>query len=429
MSPYEIYRGAFRSYYQISAYRGKDIHPAAELMRFNCPIFTHRFLRDICAPWGFWQHLLSPGELNWCVANSRNENGFCYSMLECISQQLIRKRLWIFEFPDLLMKSATNHKGEAFRFVKGPVPYPVDDLKPLPLHDDSQVDALLDSLANIGAGQWHDILNERGLSSDKINPRRTSLDEYHKIIRKFVLAGDLLVYQTRIASAPPKRAEELLPPDARDQLHASIEEPRYYTEFEFLHPDLSCVADSIPYVVRFADGSQKAGALDNSGYVHINHIPPGSVEVEFGDPQAKAQLDSAKKELKSYLNGIVSEVQARGKRLDAELDKLNVLTQGAVLTGAFLVGLYNDALDVADAAKMIAETGIDVITDIEKTKQKALSIIVKGDIKAAKQELEMLAAYGEETLSTLQDTYNTLQLLYTDDEIKTLLMEFPGKYR
>ncbi|VAW62459.1 hypothetical protein MNBD_GAMMA08-1540, partial [hydrothermal vent metagenome] len=115
-------------------------------------------------------------------------------------------------------------------------------------------------------------------------------------------------------------------------------------------------------------------------------------------------------------------------RLDAELDKLNAVNQSAVLTGAFFVGLYDEVLDIVEAAKMIAETGMETLNELEETKRKALLIIANGDVVAAKQELEELVAYGEDSLDSMQETYNTLKLLYTDNDIKNMLMAFPGEY-
>jgi len=37
-------------------------------------------------------------------------------------------------------------------------------------------------------------------------------------------------------------------------------------------------------------------------------------------------------------------------------------------------------------------------------------------------------AYGEDSLDSMQETYNTLKLLYTDNDIKNMLMAFPEKY-
>ncbi|VAW68996.1 hypothetical protein MNBD_GAMMA10-2368, partial [hydrothermal vent metagenome] len=81
-----------------------------------------------------------------------------------------------------------------------------------------------------------------------------------------------------------------------------------------------------------------------------------------------------------------------------------------------------------EAAKMIAETGMETLNELEETKRKALLIIANGDVVAAKQELEELVAYGEDSLDSMQETYNTLKLLYTDNDIKNMLMAFPEKY-
>jgi len=168
--------------------------------------------------------------------------------------------------------------------------------------------------------------------------------------------------------------------------------------------------------------------LGSSGYVYIADIPPGQVEVEFGDPEAKAQLDTAKAELKEYLAGIISATQSRAKRLDAQLNELDVLTKGTVLTGAFIAGLYDEVASIAETAIMVAESGIELVGDIHEVQIDIVNNLISGNIDAAKQQLEELVTYGEDTLEDMQEAYDTLQLLYTDDDIKNMLMGFPEQY-
>ena len=429
MFHYVFYRDVFRRSYQIAAHAGEDIHPGGELMNFYCPVLTQQFLRRIHVPLDFWSQFLSPAEQHGCTVTSRDKNGYHCQVLKCVSQQLIDVQLWIFEFPNLAKKSIYNHKGEAFCFVKGPVPYPADDLLPLALHNDQQINDLLDCLPDMSAEQWHDALNGQELLPDHVNPGNTSVSEYQLIMREQALAGGLLAYQTRAAPSPPKQKEELLPLHASDLPPGSEpEEPKYFIDLEFLYPDLSRIEDDIPYIARFADGSQKTGTLGSSGYVNIADIPPGQVEVEFGDPEAKAQLEDAKKELKSYLDGIISATQSRAKRLDAQLNKLDVLTKGTVLTGAFIAGLYDEVASIAETAIMVAESGIELVGDIHEVQIDIVNNLISGNIDATKQQLEELVTYGEDTLEDMQEAYDTLQLLYTDDDIKNMLMGFPEQY-
>lgn len=206
------------------------------------------------------------------------------------------------------------------------------------------------------------------------------------------------------------------------------EEPKFFTELEFLYDDSSVIEEGVPYVATFSDGTQQEGTLDSKGFARIDGIPEGKVDVVFGDPEAEKQLDAARNELDGFLTGIVDETKVRGEKLDAELDKLSALDQGMVLTDAFFTGLYDEAVDIVDAAKMIAETGVEIFADIDEARREAYNIIATGNIDAAKEKLEELVSYGEEALDSVQETYNTLQLLYTDEPIKTMLTDFPGNY-
>ncbi|VAW61318.1 hypothetical protein MNBD_GAMMA09-715 [hydrothermal vent metagenome] len=424
--PFTFYRDRFGSSYQILSHIGEAVHPAAELMRFSCPVSAQSFLRNLRVPIDFWRNFLTHSKHTGYAARSYNDREY---QIRVIALQLIHRHIRVYQFPDLIKKAIRNHHGALYTFVKGPIPYPVEGLRPLTLQNEQQADQLLSSLNITKAEQWHYLLNDHGLLPEGANPHKTPVGEYQAIVAQSLIAGGLLAYQTRDAPTPPTPGEIDLPLQARDK-PASLapDTPKYFTELEYLYDDRSGIPEGVPYVATFSDGSQKQGMLDESGYVYIKDIPAGQVEVEFGDPQAKQQLDAARTELKSYLDSIVSEVQSRGKRLDAELNKLNVLEQGMVLTGAFMVGLYDSAADIVVTAKMIAETGIELISDIDELKLKTFNIVISGDIETAKQELEDLVAYGEETLGTMQETYTTLQLLYTDGEIKTLLTDFPEQY-
>ena len=53
---------------------------------------------------------------------------------------------------------------------------------------------------------------------------------------------------------------------------------------------------------------------------------------------------------------------------------------------------------------------------------------MSGDIDGAKKELEELVSYGEEQYNDMQETYDTLQLVYSDPELKSMLTGFPEDY-
>ncbi|WP_036214047.1 hypothetical protein, partial [Novilysobacter arseniciresistens] len=42
-------------------------------------------------------------------------------------------------------------------------------------------------------------------------------------------------------------------------------------------------AQRATYLVTFADGSSRKGRLDSGGFAHLEDVPPGAVEVEFGE--------------------------------------------------------------------------------------------------------------------------------------------------
>ena len=284
--PFTFYRDQFGSSYQIISHTGEAIHPAAELICFSCPVSTLRFLRNIRVPLSFWRGFLNAEDRAKYTRDISD-----YPVLECVAHHLINHRIGIYRFPSLMKKAIRNHAGAAFSFVKGPVPYPVEGLRPLTFQSEQQADQLLSRLNITKAEQWHDLLNEHGLLPEGTNPHNTPVGEYQAIAIQSLIAGGLLAYQTRDAPTPPTPGEIDLPLQARDKpTSLAPDTPKYFTELEYLYDDRSGIAEGIPYVATFSDGSKKQGTLDESGYVYIKDIPAGQVDVIFGDPEAEKQL-------------------------------------------------------------------------------------------------------------------------------------------
>ena len=249
------------------------------------------------------------------------------------------------------------------------------------------------------------------------------------IISEELISGNTVIIVDKSSSTPPKDKEEENKSNIGLKKHTLADKKEeFYTEIEFLYDNDESTGIAIPYIVTLSDGSKKTGKLGDRGCEYFPDIPAGNVKVEFGYPEAEQELIEARKALKGYFEEIIDEVKVRAKLLDKELNKLNVLEQGAVLTGAIFVGLYDEAVLVVDAAKIIVESGIDIIVEIDEARNKALKIILSGDIDGAKKELEELVSYGEEQYNDMQETYDTLQLVYSDPELKSMLTGFPEDY-
>jgi len=250
----------------------------------------------------------------------------------------------------------------------------------------------------------------------------------------------------------------------------------YWVELvcEYKDPDINAVEDmgSLPYKVTFADGTTKQGYL-SGGYKKLSNIPAGDVEVVFGYPEAEDQLKEVRREIQVQLNGIISDAAERAKLLDEELAKNSITMQSVILTGAFLDGMFGPIEDFGDfCAELVEEAqvrfeqwdafkGIDdyedlkdaVIEKVGKAKKRYLSYVAEvddvriavqeaifnGNVEQINEKLEELAtfannqldnieAYGAKTFSALNGSYQRLSLLFEDEELKDMLIQFAKDY-
>jgi type VI secretion system secreted protein VgrG len=84
------------------------------------------------------------------------------------------------------------------------------------------------------------------------------------------------------------------------------------------HDDVPVVG--APFKVTLADGSVREGNLDGAGYLHLEDVPPGSVQVEFG-PDIRNYLRKNKIDNQSFVGTSLSE---------ADIDSLIAKHSGGV---------------------------------------------------------------------------------------------------
>ena len=173
-------------------------HPAAQRMTFYCPELTKRFLCSLKVPRDFWRRRFSwIGSHEWMPDRLDD-----HDILEAIAGWLINGSLRGYEFPRIDMHSLRDGKGAAFRFVRGPDPFPTDKACLLP-SSEQEADNCLAGL-RASAAYWHDLLQENGLLPQGVHPKKTSEGEYRTVIKRLLLSRELLLYKTHDAPAPPK---------------------------------------------------------------------------------------------------------------------------------------------------------------------------------------------------------------------------------
>jgi hypothetical protein len=197
---YLLYRDIFGSFYQIlSPY--EPPHPGVKRRDFFCPVLTATFMRTLKVPPDFWHRYADDIEYNYLSGREGD-----IAALESVAKKLVHGTLAIYKFPDLnSCLGLRDGKGARFSFARGPVPLPTDK-ELLSFTDEAEINEHLAGMKS-SANHWHDLLQENGLLTQNIHPRTTRESEYRNIIKKHLLSGELLLYKTHDAPAPPKAGE------------------------------------------------------------------------------------------------------------------------------------------------------------------------------------------------------------------------------
>jgi Rhs element Vgr protein len=117
--------------------------------------------------------------------------------------------------------------------------------------------------------------------------------------------------RTMAAGATPQQPEM---PWLADPVKSSASALMQY----LYHDDVPVVG--APFNATFADGTVRKGNLDGAGYLHLEDVPPGSVQVEFG-PDTRNYLRKNKTDNQSFVGASLS---------DADIDSLIAKHSGGV---------------------------------------------------------------------------------------------------
>ncbi|MBF0231601.1 MAG: RHS repeat protein [Desulfamplus sp.] len=202
----------------------------------------------------------------------------------------------------------------------------------------------------------------------------------------------------------------------------SLVEPEeiHTLDLEYIFDDDTPV-ENLYYIAKLPDGSQREGFLDNLGLAKLENVPPGNVEVEFGDPKDEEELNQLREKLKNALDNMVNEVAENAKALHNELAQSDIVTQGMVYTGAFLAGLY-------EAGEGMVSTVVSIATAVDKIKDSAWQLVKDMDMDRLQKEMEELGASAEAAWDSLERGYDTLCTVMEDDQMRAMLTDFPERY-
>ena len=229
-----------------------------------------------------------------------------------------------------------------------------------------------------------------------------------------------------------QRLPKRLRPEEPQSLHRKDVEPlQEQTTILLLNYfyDDDAPIENISYEVTDSEGTKHRGKL-NGGVANLAGLPLGPCQIDYIglDVQQEKELERLKQTFSDYLDEMVSEVKQVADREDALFDKESLLSQGLILSGAFLQGAYDGGksliFGVADMAGMIWDVGEEAaIACVDLCKK-----LSSGDIEGVKEDLETILANSEKQYDALNDSLQLLATLIEDDDICGELAAFPQRY-
>jgi len=183
--------------------------------------------------------------------------------------------------------------------------------------------------------------------------------------------------------------------------------------------------EDIPYVVNHA-GNVYDGVL-TGGTGLISDLDPGSYTVEYKAVDEN-EIVALRKELKTNLEGMISEVKAKAKIQEDLIAKESYVMQGLIYSGAFFTGLYESGSSIASGLVEAVESGAEFVFDTGTACWRLLKLLAAGDLAGLRSEFEEIAKLGGETFDAIKDCFKTLYVIAMDAESRSMLSGFPESY-
>ncbi|GGX64947.1 DUF6883 domain-containing protein [Saccharospirillum salsuginis] len=179
----------------------------------------------------------------------------------------------------------------------------------------------------------------------------------------------------------------------------------------------------IKYTVRL-QSQEYTGRLDDNGEAVLHYLPAGEAKIHYEADHSR--LPQLRQDLKTLLDNIIDERSDRKAMLDDLLAESDFVEQGLILTGAFMVSLWDSAVDLKN-------TAVDAIVGTaDGVAAASAALYEKLADGYSLDELEDDFAYvvteAGHAIDQAQKAYTVLKWLATDDETWALLVGFPKRF-
>ena len=172
---------------------------------------------------------------------------------------------------------------------------------------------------------------------------------------------------------------------------------------------------------------RQRGTTDAEGKAHVEGLVAGPLEIHFNpdsDAADRQEAEQIRKELKQTLDSIVATVQQDAVYKEQAWEDTPDIMKGVIYAGAAAQGVWEGATEFVD---FIAQAGA-ILAKMGMAYADVWGSIVSGDIKTLQTKLEQARANGAELADGAMETMENLFLLLSDEEVRDLLYEFPGRY-
>lgn len=196
-------------------------------------------------------------------------------------------------------------------------------------------------------------------------------------------------------------------------------------ELAYFYSDGLPVED-IAFQIQHSNNTLYEGTLSN-GLATIDNVAPGNVIIEFIGA-TEDDVNTLRKELKTNLTAMVKEIRSQAKIQEDLIAQENIAMQGLIYTGAFITGLYEQGASIVTGTADLVEWVGESIFDIGAACWRLLEHLVRGDIEALRQEIELILENTTEGFEAVADGFKTLIMIAQDEQARTLIANFPYDY-
>jgi len=198
---------------------------------------------------------------------------------------------------------------------------------------------------------------------------------------------------------------------------------------------LHTAVSQIPYRLTYSDGRVHSGMLNNKGLADITDIPTGICIVEYQPDTDESKLNSEilefKKKLQDALDQIINDQLAASKLNEQELEEESITGEILLYFYSPLEGVWDGIMDFKREIYDLVGLAADLLQFLWKLGLEVMDIwycLITGDISELQKKTKAAYDTGKAVFKEVQNFYETLILILSDEELRSTFIDFPSRY-